>query len=50
MTFFCRSPHLPVPEEIFVLDEMPLNATGKVHRLLLKEMAAKEHAHGAEGA
>ncbi len=32
------------PEEIVVLDEMPLNATGKVHRLLLKEMAAKEHA------
>jgi acyl-coenzyme A synthetase/AMP-(fatty) acid ligase len=34
------------PEEIVVLDEMPLNATGKVHRLLLKELACREHDHG----
>ena len=29
------------PEEILVLDEMPLNATGKVDRVTLKRMAAK---------
>ena len=28
------------PEEIVVLDEMPLNATGKVDRVTLKRMAA----------
>jgi acyl-coenzyme A synthetase/AMP-(fatty) acid ligase len=32
------------PEEIVVLDEMPLNATGKVDRLTLKRMA-EERAH-----
>jgi acyl-CoA synthetase (AMP-forming)/AMP-acid ligase II len=31
------------PEEIVVLEEMPLNATGKVDRMLLKQMAAKAH-------
>lgn len=30
------------PEEIVVLDEMPLNATGKVDRVRLKKMAAGE--------
>jgi long-chain acyl-CoA synthetase len=34
------------PEEIIVLDEMPLNATGKVDRVTLKRMAEK--GHGAE--
>ncbi len=29
------------PEEIVVLDEMPLNATGKVDRVTLKKMAAE---------
>ncbi len=29
------------PEEVIVLDEMPLNATGKVDRVTLKRMAAK---------
>ncbi|MEM7224769.1 MAG: class I adenylate-forming enzyme family protein [Pseudomonadota bacterium] len=32
------------PEEIQVLDEMPLNATGKVDRVTLKKMAAADHA------
>ena len=27
------------PEEVIVLDEMPLNATGKVDRVTLKRMA-----------
>jgi acyl-CoA synthetase (AMP-forming)/AMP-acid ligase II len=31
------------PEEIVVLEEMPLNATGKVDRSLLKQMAAEAH-------
>lgn len=31
------------PEEIIVLDEMPLNATGKVDRVRLKKLAAGEH-------
>lgn len=30
------------PEEIVVLDEMPLNATGKVDRVTLKRMAADQ--------
>jgi long-chain acyl-CoA synthetase len=29
------------PEEIVFLDEMPLNATGKVDRVMLKRMADK---------
>lgn len=29
------------PEEIIVLDEMPLNATGKVDRMTLKQLAAR---------
>ncbi|MEM6460527.1 MAG: class I adenylate-forming enzyme family protein [Pseudomonadota bacterium] len=34
------------PEEIFILDEMPLNATGKVDRVSLKQMAAGDaHKH-----
>jgi acyl-coenzyme A synthetase/AMP-(fatty) acid ligase len=32
------------PEEIVFLAEMPLNATGKVDRVTLKKMAAKQHA------
>jgi len=32
------------PEEIVFLPEMPLNATGKVDRVTLKEMAAKRYA------
>ena len=31
------------PEEIEVLDEMPLNATGKVDRVMLKKLAAERH-------
>jgi long-chain acyl-CoA synthetase len=34
------------PEEIVVLEEMPLNATGKVDRMQLKQMAAKAHEPG----
>lgn len=30
------------PEDVIVLDEMPFNATGKVDRHLLKEMAARD--------
>jgi acyl-coenzyme A synthetase/AMP-(fatty) acid ligase len=33
------------PEEIVVLDAMPLNPTGKVDRAALKKMAAGDHAH-----
>lgn len=33
------------PEEIVVLEAMPLNATGKVDRAMLKKMAAGDHAH-----
>ncbi len=32
------------PEEVIVLEEMPLNATGKVDRVTLKRMAAEQHA------
>ena len=32
------------PEEIVFLDEMPLNATGKVDRVTLKRRAAQDHA------
>ena len=35
------------PEEIEVLDEMPLNATGKVDRVVLKKWAAERHAPAA---
>jgi acyl-coenzyme A synthetase/AMP-(fatty) acid ligase len=35
------------PEEVIVLDDMPLNATGKVDRVMLKKMAAEgQLAHG----
>jgi long-chain acyl-CoA synthetase len=33
------------PEEIVFLDQMPLNATGKVDRVALKKLAAGDHAH-----
>ena len=33
------------PEEIVVLDAMPLNPTGKVDRAALKKLAAGDHAH-----
>ncbi|MGD9656500.1 MAG: class I adenylate-forming enzyme family protein [Methylocystis sp.] len=33
------------PEQIVVLDEMPMNATGKVDRAALKRLAAADHAH-----
>ena len=33
------------PEEIVFLDAMPLNATGKVDRTALKQLAAADHAH-----
>jgi long-chain acyl-CoA synthetase len=36
------------PEEIVFLDEMPLNATGKVDRVTLKRMAEEQsHRHMA---
>ena len=37
------------PEEIVVLDEMPLNATGKVDRVTLKRMAEERLGGGAPG-
>jgi len=33
------------PEEIVVLEAMPLNPTGKVDRAALKKIAAGDHAH-----
>jgi long-chain acyl-CoA synthetase len=33
------------PEDIVILEEMPLNPTGKVDRAALKKMAAGDHAH-----
>jgi long-chain acyl-CoA synthetase len=33
------------PEEVIVLDEMPLNATGKVDRVTLKRMASEQALH-----
>jgi acyl-CoA synthetase (AMP-forming)/AMP-acid ligase II len=33
------------PEEVVILDTMPLNPTGKVDRVALKKMAAGDHAH-----
>lgn len=33
------------PEEIVLLDAMPLNPTGKVDRAALKKVAAADHAH-----
>ena len=33
------------PEEIVILDAMPLNPTGKVDRTALKKLAAGDHAH-----
>jgi long-chain acyl-CoA synthetase len=35
------------PEEIVVLEAMPLNPTGKVDRAALKKIAAGDHAHQA---
>ncbi len=35
------------PEEIVILDEMPLNATGKVDRVTLKRMAGERIAASA---
>lgn len=35
------------PEEIVFLEEMPMNATGKVDRTQLKKLAAADHAHCA---
>ena len=37
------------PEEIVVLDEMPLTATGKVDRTTLKRMAEAHLERGANG-
>lgn len=33
------------PEDIVILDEMPLNPTGKIDRVTLKKIAEEEHAH-----
>jgi long-chain acyl-CoA synthetase len=33
------------PEEIVIIDKMPLNPTGKVDRVSLKKLAAGDHAH-----
>ena len=33
------------PEDIVILDEMPLNPTGKIDRVGLKKLAEEEHAH-----
>ena len=33
------------PEDIVILDEMPLNPTGKIDRVTLKKMAEEEHGH-----
>lgn len=33
------------PEEVVFLDAVPLNATGKVDRVMLKKLAADDHAH-----
>jgi acyl-coenzyme A synthetase/AMP-(fatty) acid ligase len=39
------------PEEIIFLDEMPLNATGKVDRVALKRVAEDHlHPHGLDAA
>ncbi len=35
------------PEEVIILDAMPLNPTGKVDRTALKKLAAGDHAHHA---
>jgi acyl-coenzyme A synthetase/AMP-(fatty) acid ligase len=47
---FCRDRvGYKAPEEIVVLDEMPLNPTGKIDRLGLKKMAEDHlHPHGLE--
>jgi acyl-coenzyme A synthetase/AMP-(fatty) acid ligase len=37
------------PDDIVILDEMPLNATGKVDRMTLKRMAEKQLAVGTHG-
>ncbi len=33
------------PEDIVILDEMPLNPTGKIDRVTLKKIAEEEHGH-----
>ena len=33
------------PEDIVILQEMPLNPTGKIDRLKLKRLAEEEHGH-----
>ena len=33
------------PEEIVIIDKMPLNPTGKVDRVALKKFAAGDHGH-----
>jgi long-chain acyl-CoA synthetase len=39
------------PEEVVILDEMPLNPTGKVDRKLLKRLAEEHlHPHGLDDA
>ena len=35
------------PDEIIVLDQMPINATGKVDRVALKELARAQPAKAA---
>jgi acyl-coenzyme A synthetase/AMP-(fatty) acid ligase len=45
---FARARH-KAPEEIVFLDEMPLNATGKVDRVTLKKMAQEGTAAASGG-
>jgi len=47
---FCRDRvGYKAPEEVVVLDEMPLNPTGKIDRVGLKKMAEDHlHPHGLE--
>ena len=33
------------PEDVVILDEMPLNPTGKIDRIRLKKIAEQKHAH-----
>jgi len=45
--FACARVGYKAPEEVIVLDRMPLNATGKVDRMALKKMAAGAGAAGS---